>query len=114
MPMISAACHQLIFFAIARKITSCTFIARSTAALGYVSTLSRMDTSSPPAMRTFHLLSPPDISCANDRSANPPCPPPPPQLSFVGSPHNPKEVQCTGDPFSKPQLRPSTPRVCTI
>jgi len=34
MPMISAACHQLIFFAMARRITSCTFIARSTAALG--------------------------------------------------------------------------------
>jgi len=31
-PMISAACHQVIRFAIARKITSCTFIARSTAA----------------------------------------------------------------------------------
>jgi hypothetical protein len=32
MPMISAACHQVIRFAIARKITSCTFIARSIAA----------------------------------------------------------------------------------
>ncbi len=31
-PMISAACHHVIFFAIARKITSCIFIARSTAA----------------------------------------------------------------------------------
>ena len=31
-PMISAACHQVIRFAIARKITSCTFIARSCAA----------------------------------------------------------------------------------
>jgi hypothetical protein len=30
--MISAACHHVIFFAMARKITSCTFIARSTAA----------------------------------------------------------------------------------
>src|SRR5271170_668541 len=67
MPMISAACHQLIFFPIARKITSCTFIARSTAALGYVPTLSRMDTSSPPAKRTFHVLTSPDISCANDK-----------------------------------------------
>src|ERR1700733_2476143 len=27
MPMISATCHQVIFLAIARKITSCTFIA---------------------------------------------------------------------------------------
>jgi hypothetical protein len=32
--MISAACHHVIFFAIARKITSCIFIARSTAAFG--------------------------------------------------------------------------------
>jgi hypothetical protein len=32
MPMISAAWHQVIFFAIARKITSCVFTARSTAA----------------------------------------------------------------------------------
>jgi len=32
MPMISAACHHVIFFAMARKMTSCTFIARSTAA----------------------------------------------------------------------------------
>ena len=32
--MISAACHQVIFFAIARNITSCTFIARSIAAFG--------------------------------------------------------------------------------
>jgi hypothetical protein len=31
-PMISAACHHVIFFASARKITSCTFIARSIAA----------------------------------------------------------------------------------
>jgi len=35
--MISAACHHVIFFAIALRITSCTFIARSTAALGYAS-----------------------------------------------------------------------------
>jgi len=34
MPMISAACHHVILFAMARKITSCTFIARSTAAFG--------------------------------------------------------------------------------
>jgi hypothetical protein len=34
MPRISAACHQVIFFAIACNITSCTFIARSIAALG--------------------------------------------------------------------------------
>jgi hypothetical protein len=32
MPMISAACHQVICLAMARKITSCTFIARSQAA----------------------------------------------------------------------------------
>jgi|ERR1019366_4815146 hypothetical protein len=32
MPIISAACHQVIFFASARKITSCIFIARSIAA----------------------------------------------------------------------------------
>jgi hypothetical protein len=34
-PSISAACHQVICFAIARMITSCTFIARSTAAARY-------------------------------------------------------------------------------
>jgi hypothetical protein len=34
MPSISAACHQVIFFAIACNITSCTFIARSIAAFG--------------------------------------------------------------------------------
>ena len=27
MPIISAACHHVIFFAIARKVTSCIFIA---------------------------------------------------------------------------------------
>jgi hypothetical protein len=32
--MISTACHHVIFFAIARKITSSTFIIRPTAALG--------------------------------------------------------------------------------
>ena len=32
MPIISAACHQVIFFAKARRITSCIFIARSIAA----------------------------------------------------------------------------------
>jgi hypothetical protein len=32
-PMISAACHHAIFFGIAGKITSCTFIAPSIAAL---------------------------------------------------------------------------------
>src|ERR1035438_4186535 len=34
MPIISAACHHLIFPAVARKSTSCSFIARSTAVLG--------------------------------------------------------------------------------
>ena len=33
--MISAACYQVIFFPIARKITSCTFTARSQASSGY-------------------------------------------------------------------------------
>src|ERR1035441_4993022 len=33
--MISAACHHVIFFASARKITSCTFIVRSIAACVY-------------------------------------------------------------------------------
>jgi transposase-like protein len=52
MPMISAACHQVICLAAARKITSCTFIARSVAAL---------------------VLIRPDISCANDRTSTSPC-----------------------------------------
>jgi hypothetical protein len=34
-PMISAASHHVIFFAIARNITSCTFIARSQATAEY-------------------------------------------------------------------------------
>lgn len=55
MARISAACHEVIFFAIARKITSCTFIARSTAALGYVLTLHCMKTTLPPEKRTFHF-----------------------------------------------------------
>ena len=33
MPMISAVCHRLIRFAIAREITSCTLIALSTAVI---------------------------------------------------------------------------------
>ena len=33
--MISAACHQVIFFASARKMTSYTFIARFQASSGY-------------------------------------------------------------------------------
>ena len=32
--MISAACHHVILFAIARNITSCSFIARSNAVFG--------------------------------------------------------------------------------
>jgi hypothetical protein len=67
---ISLACHQGTFLAMARKITSCTFIARFTAALGYVSTLACMDTSSPPDRRTLHLLIEPDISSANDTCDN--------------------------------------------
>jgi hypothetical protein len=34
-PKISAACHQVSRFALARKITSCTFIARSQASSAY-------------------------------------------------------------------------------
>ena len=37
--MISAACTQRICLLIPRKITSCTFIARSTSRLGYSATL---------------------------------------------------------------------------
>jgi len=40
--MISAACHRVIFFAVTRKITSCTFIARFIAVLKW-ETMPRMD-----------------------------------------------------------------------
>ena len=65
--MISAACHQLIRFPIARKITSCIFIARSIAALGYDSiSTSWIDALTPDRLpsghftcyfhRTYHVL----------------------------------------------------------
>ena len=132
-PRISAACHHVIFFAMARKIASCTFIARSTAAFrengvrsdrntgpgrvpapapppppapvsatacpaagrttrrsqaphGARASVTSTDRSdpvkehalhgllpSPPAKRTDHVLSQPDISCANDTSFSRPC-----------------------------------------
>ena len=51
---ISAACHQLIFLAIACNITSCTFIARSIAALGSESMLDML--SHPRRPQSGHLM----------------------------------------------------------
>lgn len=71
MPTISAAL-LVIFLAMGRNITSCSFIARS-AAFGTTTTLDRMASSLPPVKRTHHLLSPPDISCANDTKRSSSC-----------------------------------------
>ncbi len=59
MPMISAACHQVIFFARARKITSCIFIARTIAAFELRVHASHAPLLSPAAKRTDHVLSQP-------------------------------------------------------
>src|SRR5204863_10039449 len=64
MPRISAACHQVIFFAVACNFTSCTFIARSIAALGYASMLLMVSHPHRPQSghitcylnRTYHVL----------------------------------------------------------
>src|SRR5436309_10647725 len=71
MPMISAACHHVIFFAMARKITSCTFIAHR--GLRVREHACHVLLPSPPEKRTDHVLSQPDISCANDRWLLYPC-----------------------------------------
>jgi len=63
-PMISAACHHTIRFAIARKMTSCTFIARSQAASEYLRILppTRQNARPPHRLqRTDHVLTQPDI-----------------------------------------------------
>lgn len=66
MPTISAACHHVIFLAAARKITSCTFIARSVAAFVEDSIALHGLLLSASAKRTYHVLIRPDISCASD------------------------------------------------
>ena len=71
-PKISAACHQVILFAIARKITSCTFIARSQASSGYRFILPPSGRRLYPKarlQRTDHVLIEADISCANDNTS---------------------------------------------
>ena len=67
---INAACHHVIRFPIARKITSCTFIARSCAVPPYrfMPPPGKKLYSTPARKRTLHLLITPDISCANDTS----------------------------------------------
>ena len=65
MPTISAACHHVIFLAAARKITSCTFIARSVAAFVEDSIALHGLLLSASAKRTYHVLIRPDISCAS-------------------------------------------------
>src|SRR5436853_7596327 len=71
MPMISAACHHVIFFAMARKITSCTFIAHR--GLRVREHACHVLLPSPPEKRTDHVLSQPDISCANDTETSTGC-----------------------------------------
>src|ERR1700678_4377896 len=68
MPRISAACHQVIFSAIACNITSCTFHRPLHRGLRVRVHAPHGLSSSPPAKRTYHLLSQPDISCATDTS----------------------------------------------
>src|SRR5579862_9446920 len=71
--MISAACHHVIFFAIARKMTSWIFIARSTADGGYSRILpppNRMPRLPSRLKRTDHVLIHPDTSHANDKPRN--------------------------------------------
>jgi hypothetical protein len=53
-PTISAACHHVILFTMARKITSCTFIARSIAA-SYPRRPNR-DNSPCYLIRSYHVL----------------------------------------------------------
>lgn len=68
-PRISAACHHMICFTIARKISSWTFIARSTAASKHCFILHPCQAgrfTQDRLMRTDHLLIEPDIRCAND------------------------------------------------
>ena len=63
---VADACHQLIFFAIACNIRSCTLIARSIAGPGISFHAPHGLLFSPPATRTYRVLSQPDISCADD------------------------------------------------
>ena len=53
-PMLSAACHHVIFFAMAAKFASCTFTARSTAPLRVKNLPSHGLLPSPTAKRTHH------------------------------------------------------------
>src|SRR6266700_3507677 len=66
MPTISAACHQVIRFAIARKITSCTLHRPLHRGLRVTHHASHGLLLSPPAKRTDHLLFQADISCATN------------------------------------------------
>src|SRR5205085_10384694 len=65
-PTISAACHQVIFLAMACNITSLYFHCPLHRGLRVRIHASHGLLSSPPAKRTYHLLSQPDISCATD------------------------------------------------
>src|SRR5580692_11561130 len=64
--MISAAAHQVIFFAIAFSNTSCTFIIRSISAAEYRWASSTPQPYPPPLLRTHHVLIRPDNSHTND------------------------------------------------
>ncbi len=61
--MISAACHQVIFFAMALNSTSCTFIIRSISELVYV----RLDSNSQPHLPA-PLFQSGQIMCELDRT----------------------------------------------
>jgi hypothetical protein len=68
-PTISAAAHQVIFFAIAFNNTSCTFIIRSISEAEYRWASSTTQRYPPPLLRTHHVLTRPDNSHTTDTSA---------------------------------------------
>src|SRR3954453_15476741 len=70
--MISAAAIQAIFFAIAFRITSCTFITRPPSAAGTRSGIFNFQNRRRFLNRTIHVLIGPDNSHASDRKYPPP------------------------------------------
>src|SRR3954451_24903152 len=72
-PAISAAAIQLILLAIAFKITSCSFIIRSSSAAETFSGVVKLQHPAAFQNRTTHVLIGPDNSHASDKHAFRPC-----------------------------------------
>src|SRR3954454_23142733 len=72
-PAISAAAIQLILLAIAFKITSCSFIIRSSSAAETFSGVVKLQHPAAFQNRTTHVLIGPDNSHASDRSSDTAC-----------------------------------------